>query len=143
MRGRLIAAGLAAVPWLGIVEPAVCARAQAAAPFPEVEVVREVHRSHLLADLTMVAGAGLIGASFLLRDRANHLYSDYLSTTDPRRIESLYDRTVRTDRLSSGALISGEVLVATGLYLRFLRRPTADRVAFSVLPERCAVSFRF
>jgi hypothetical protein len=108
-----------------------------------VEVEPVVHRSHLVANLTLLAGAGLIAASFPFRDQANRHYNDYLIETDPTKIQDLYDRTVRADRLSSASLVSGELMMAAGLYLRFLRRPASEHLELSVLPDRCTVSFRF
>lgn len=124
-----------------VLQPAVCALAQAAAPFPEEIVVRPERRSHLLAYVTLAAGAGLIGASFGFAEHANDTWDEYGRATDPARITDLYDETVRYDRFSSGALLAGEALIATGLYLRFLRRPAPVQV--SVGPDRCAVAFRF
>ena len=63
----------------------------------------------------------MIGSSFILADHANHTYDEYLAATDPAEIAELYDRTVRYDRLASAALLGGEVMVAVGLYARFLR----------------------
>ena len=67
--------------------------------------------------------------------------------TDPAEIERLYDRTARYDWYARGALIGGEALVATGLYLRFVRRPRAARTTatldLSVGPARCALAWRF
>ena len=143
MRTRLIAASLAAIQWLGLFDTAACAHAQAADPFPEVVIAPAPAQSHLAANLVLVAGAGLIGSSFLWRDRANHSYNEYLNETVPSRIQSLYDRTVRQDRLSSASLITGEVVLAAGMYLRFLRAPSAPRLGLSLQPERCAVSYRF
>lgn len=143
MRTRLIAASLAAIQWLGLFDTAACAHAQAAAPFPEVVIEPAAPHSHFVANLVVVAGAGLIGSSFLWRDRANHSYGEYLNETDPSRIQSLYDRTERQDRLSSASLITGEVVLAAGVYLRFLRASSTPRLGLSIQPERCAVSYRF
>lgn len=143
MRIRLIAAGLVVIQGLGIFDTAACAPAQAAGPFPEVVIRAPAPRSHWVANLTLLAGAGLIGSSFVWRDRANRAYSDYLGESAPSRIENFYDRTVRLDRLSSGSLISGEIVLAAGVYLRFLRAPATPRISLSLLPERCAVSYRF
>jgi hypothetical protein len=91
----------------------------------------------------MLAGAGLIGASFIWRDRANERYDRYLEATEPDEISRLFDETARLDRISSAALITGEVLVAAGLYLRFVRHPSTDRVSLIATPTRCALSLRF
>lgn len=119
------------------------ARAQAAGPFPEVPLSTSETRTHRLAWICIGAGLGLLGGSTVLAERANDRYEEYRNATDPRRVEDLYDETIALDRLSATALLSGEVLVATGLYLRFLRRPPTARVALDVGPARCAVLLRF
>jgi hypothetical protein len=119
------------------------ASAQAASPFPEVPLPSSNQGSHLGAYTCMVAGAGLIGASYLLENRANDRYAEYLLATDPGEITRLYHDTVTLDRLSSGSLLAGELLIATGLYLRFLRRPPTSRFDITLAPERCALSYRF
>lgn len=139
---RLVAATLAAILTLGTVRPAVCAPAQAASPFPVVPLGGPAERGHVVAYLSLAAGAGLIGASFALTDHANRTYDAYLRETDPDRIVSLYDETVHYDHLSAAALIGGEVLVATGLYLRFLR-PPGGRLALRLDPRRCALALSF
>jgi len=88
-------------------------------------------------------GAALIGSSFLFAERADDAYSDYLAATRPDRIERLYDRAVLNDRLSSGSLLTGEALLAAGIYLRFVRRPPAGRLTLAVEPGRCALAWRF
>ena len=118
------------------------AHAQAAAPFPEVPMVEPARETHVLAYLSMVAGVGLVAGSFAVADHANRTYADYLASTDPDQIESLYDRTARLDRLASVTLLGGEALMATGLYLRFLRRPPPARLRVALLPGRCALAIR-
>src|SRR6266487_953638 len=116
--------------------PAAGARAQAADPFPTVPVPTPPRVSHAWAYVTMASGLGLIGASYTIADRANRRYDEYLHATDAREIDRLYDDTVLLDRLSSGSLLTGEALIATGLYLRFLRRPPASRLELTLGPER-------
>jgi hypothetical protein len=140
---RRVAALLAVLPLQLGSGPAACAYAQAAAPFPVVQSAPVVHRPHLVADLTLIGGAAMIGSSFLWGNRANQTYSDYLAETDPARIVALYDRTAHYDRLSSASLLGGEALVAAGLYLRFIRHPATERVGLSLGPDRCALSLRF
>jgi hypothetical protein len=135
----LIAAGLA----LTGLETAACARAQAAESFSEVPMPPPDRRSHVLAYTSLASGAGLIGASFLFAHRADDTYRDYLVATDPDRITDLFDRTIGYDRLSRGSLLTGEALIATGLYLRFLRPPRPQRVSFDLGPRACALSVRF
>ena len=123
--------------------PAARAHAQAAGPFPEVTVPRTSRGSATWAYVSIGAGFGLLGASTLLADRANDRYDEYQRATDPESVRRLYDETLTLDRFSTGTLLSGQVLIATGLYLRFLRRPATSRVALDVGPSRCALSLRF
>jgi hypothetical protein len=123
--------------------PAARAHAQAAAPFPEVPLVEPSRQSHTLAYLSMVGGVGLVVASFTIADRANQTYAEYLASTDPVQINELYDRTVTLDRWASATLLGGEALMATGLYLRFLRRPPPAHLRVALLPGRCALALRF
>lgn len=123
--------------------PAARAHAQAAAPFPEVPLPAPVRRPHAWSYVVLGAGAGLIAASFTLGDRANRAYREYQTATEPDRIELLYDRATRDDRWSSAALLGGEVLIASGLYLRFLRHPQDHSLTLSLHPRRCAVALRF
>lgn len=134
---------LSALASFGGVVPAVCAPAQTAKPFEEVVLPGRRHESHLAAYVTMATGAGLIGGSFAIRNRAQGRWDDYLSATDPAKISRLYDETVYMDRWSSGSLIVGEGLVALGLYMRFIRHASTDRVSLNVEPSRCALSLRF
>lgn len=111
-------------------------------PFETVPLPRVTSRPHRAATACFVAGVGLMAGSFSLARRADRAYDRYLSAQAPEDIGHWFDETRRFDRWSSGALLSGEALVATGLYLRFLRRP-APPVALLVGPGACAVSFRF
>lgn len=124
-------------------QPAACAFAQAAGPFPEIPVEAKSRHPHIAAHLAIVTGAALIGGSFVFQRQADRRYDDYLAATDPDQIERLYDDTVHADRLSSASLLTGEVLLAAGLYLRFLRRGSASPIAFDLAPDRCALSLRF
>jgi hypothetical protein len=143
-RGGRRAAALALATVL-LTQPltAACAHAQAAAPFPVVAVEAPRPERHWAAYAAWVTGAALVGGSFLLTERANSAYDDYLRETDPTKIEGLYDRAVMDDRLSSASLVGGELLIVTGLYLRFLRNPRSSRLALEIGPERCALALRF
>ncbi len=141
--GRLTAALLAAALSGSGIETAAGAPAPAASPFEEVPNAPPPRQSHLLAYATLGTGAALIGASFVFSHHADDLYAQYLGATDPNEITDLYDRTVTYDRLSSGSLLGGEVLVLTGLYLRFLHAPKTSRVSLGVGPRTCALSLRF
>jgi hypothetical protein len=122
---------------------AACARAQAATPFPVVEVESPRPQRHLLAYTAMISGAALVGGSFLLTRHADQDYADYLRETDPARIDVFYDRAELYDHLSSTSLIGGELLMVTGLYLRFLRPSRPSRVSWGIGADRCALSLRF
>jgi hypothetical protein len=139
---RIVAAMLLAATVVTTVSPAACL-AQAAEPFPEVPLASAKNVSHRWSHLAIVAGAGMIGSSFILADHANHTYDEYLAATDPAEIAELYDRTVRYDRLASAALLGGEVMVAVGLYARFLRPSASSRLQWSWTPSRCAIAWRF
>jgi hypothetical protein len=119
------------------------ALAQAAAPFPEVPVDHTGGPSYGWAYLAIVAGAAMIGGSFALANQADDTYDEYLEATDPDEIERLYDRTVLYDRYAQGTLLTGEVLVVTGVYLRFIRRPKPARLGIDLRPDRCALALRF
>jgi hypothetical protein len=123
--------------------PAARALALAAAPFPVVPIENPKPRRHTWAYLSMAAGAGLVGLSFVYSRRADDAYNAYLESSDVTEIETLFDRAVHNDHVSQASLLTGEALIATGLYLRFIRRPAPRRVSLTVMPSRCAVSFRF
>jgi hypothetical protein len=126
---------------------AASAHAQAAHSFPEIKTSEKMKTSHKWAYVSMVAGAGLIAASFPLANHADDLYADYAVATDPDQIEQLYDETIRYDWYARGALIGGEVLMGFGLYLRFIRQPRHDRpeatLDLRLEPGRCALAFSF
>lgn len=111
-------------------------------PFEVVPLPPPAARPHRAAYLCLVAGAGLIAESYALSHRADKAYDRYLVARVPSDIERWFDETERYDRWSNASLLGGEALVATGLYLRFLRRqPPA--AAFLIGPGACAVSYRF
>ncbi len=140
---RVVAAVLAAGIFLGPLSTAACAGAQAADPFPSVAGETPAHVSHRWAYASMLGGAGLVGLSFVLTDRANRVYADYLQATDPAEVTRLYDEAQRYDRWSATSLLTGEALFAAGVWLRFLHRPAPRRVSLEVEPTRCVVSLRF
>jgi hypothetical protein len=139
----VVAALLAASLLCESCSPAACAVRQAAGPFESVPLDPPVREPHRLACGSLLAGAGLIGLSFALTDRANRRYDTYLAATEPAEIDRLYDETARLDRLSAAALLTGEALVVTGVWLRFLHRPAPRGVALNVDARRCAVSLQF
>lgn len=122
---------------------AVCAEAQAAAVFQPVETPVAAARSHTLAYVTAATGVALIAASFPLADAADRRYDEYLTESDPSAIDRRYDAVVRADRLASSSLLAGEVLLATGIWLRFVRRAPSSRLTWTAGPSRCAVHWRF
>ena len=135
----LCAAGI----FLGSLDPAACAHAQAAAPFHEVPLPEVPRQGHAWAYAALIAGAGCVGFSYTIAHRADRIYHEYLAETDPGRIADLYDQTVVLDHAASATLFTGEGLVATGVYLRFLRRARAPRTAILLGPDRCALAWRF
>ena len=141
---RVEAAVLAALLALVPAHPTAAASPEPAAePFPVVPLPAPLPRSYRAAWLTLGAGAGAITASFILHDRANRSYREYLDSTDPDRLDGLFDRSERLDRISGGSLLAGEVLLATGVYLRFLRVPPTARMAVSIGPGRWSATWRF
>ncbi len=153
---RTVAAVLAASLAAQISLPAVCALAQAAEPFTAdssatpsggpfelVALESPPDGTHRLAWASFLTGAGLIGLSFVLTARANDAYDDYLVSTDPAAAGHLYDRSRHYDRLSAASLLTGEALVATAVWLRFVRRRPASRLDLAAGPDRCAVTLRF
>jgi len=111
-------------------------------PFQEMIIERPPPRSHTWSYVSLATGAALVGASFALANHADDAYGEYLASSDPSRLDGLFDEAVRYDRLSSGSLFVGEALVAFGLYLRFLRPPRTSRVSFALDSHRCALVLR-
>jgi hypothetical protein len=122
---------------------AACAHAQAAVPFPVVNTTPPPAPSHALANTAIAVGVCLIGSSFVLEHQADQAYDAYLVAIDPDEITTLYDRTVTYDRLSAAALIGGNVLVASGLVMRFVHRSPPEHLRLSLGLNRCDVSYRF
>jgi hypothetical protein len=131
---------------LAVMTPGTAARAQEPGA-PAFEVIPRpvrAHRPHRLAWLTALAGAGLVAGSFPLAAEADRRYAAYLAETDVARIDARFEATTHMDRLASGTLLAGEGLLATAVWLRFLRpRHEGPRVTYLVAPDRCAVSLRF
>ena len=124
-------------------QPAARALAQAADPFPEVPLPAPPRHSNTWALVSFASGATLIAASFGIADAADRRYADYLRATDPARIEDLYNEAVLFDRISSASVLTGEVLIATGVYLAFLRHPAPSHLGLALEPSRCGVWLRF
>lgn len=138
-----MAAFAAAVLSCAALQPAARAHAQAADPFPEVPLPVPPKHSNTWALVSFASGATLIAASFGIADAADRRYADYLRATDPARIEDLYNDAVLFDRISSASVLTGEVLIAAGVYLAFLRHPVPSRLGLALEPSRCVVSLRF
>jgi hypothetical protein len=140
---------LLAVMVAGALLQAACAHAQAASPsaaspFEIIPRRADQRPSHRLAWITAAVGAGLVAGSFPLAHEADRRYDRYLAETDVARIDERFAATTRMDRLASAALLTGEGLLATAVWLRFVhpaREPR--RLALEVEPSRCAVSLRF
>jgi len=99
--------------------------------------------SNTWAIVSLASGAALVAGSFAVADAADRRYADYLRATDPDRIQDLYNEAVLFDRVSAGSILTGEVLIATGIYLAFLRHPAPSRLSFALEPSKCGVSLRF
>ena len=143
MRTRL-AAALSAVLVAGALPWAACAHAQAAPSFEVIPRRIAERPSHRLAWITAIAGVGLVAGSFPLSADADRRYELYLRETDISRIDERFRATERMDRLASGALLTGEALLAAAVWLRFVHHPhREDRVTIVAVPQRCALSLRF
>jgi len=99
--------------------------------------------SHRLALLTALTGVALVAASFPISAEADRRYEEYLVSTDPGAMEEHFQAAERLDKYAAASLIAGEVLLATAVWLRFVRSPSRDRLSLAVGPERCALSVRF
>jgi hypothetical protein len=142
MKRRLATLLAAALACTGL-ETAACVTARAAEPFVEFPMPAPVRHSYKLAYASLIAGGGLIGASFVIAGRADDIYQEYMSATEPDHISELYDRTVTYDRLARASLLAGEALIVTGIYLRFLRAAPPQRVGLVLGAGTCALSMRF
>ena len=142
MRARLAAPLLAAV--LAAAPPlAVCVRAQSQTPFEVVPRKPVGEHSHRLAYITALVGVGLVAASFPLDHAADQRYAAYLSETDVSMLDARFAAAERMDRIASGSLLVGEVLIATAVWLRFMHPSPQHRVTLAMRPDRCALSLRF
>jgi hypothetical protein len=134
-----------AVAWAA--GPRAASQPDSAPPASRFRVIplhpREPAHPHRAAYTLIAAGLALTGASFVLEDRAQRTYDDYLAATETRRITELYDRTAHYDRLSSGALVGGQVLIGAGIWTRFIHHTSPARLALAVTPRRCALLVSF
>ena len=111
-------------------------------PFERVPLPHAPPRSRLGSTVCLLAGVGLIAGSLELARHADRAYDHYLFATSPASIEQSFDDAVHYDRWSSAALLTGEALIATGIYLRFLHRPS-NPVSINLASRSCALSLRF
>ena len=115
-----------------------------AAPFEVMPLRPSEKPSHRLAWITAIAGAGLVAGSFPLAAEADQRYQRYLDETDVSRLDERFRATERMDRLASGVLLTGEALLATAVWLRFVRHPGHEsHLTFALEPRRCACVLRF
>ena len=112
-------------------------------PFEVVSRPSNGGNSHRLALLTALTGVALVAASFPISAEADRRYEEYLVSTDPGAMEEHFQAAERLDKYAAASLIAGEVLLATAVWLRFVRSPSRDRLSLAVGPERCALSVRF
>jgi hypothetical protein len=143
MLRRVAAALMLASAATGMPHGAACANAQAADSFEVVPRLMAPRTSHAAAWTCAIAGAGLIAASFPLSDLADRRFSAYLVETDPSAIDGRFRATVRADRMASGSLLGGEMLIVGAVWLSFVHHPRPARAGLVVLPDRCAVRLRF
>lgn len=138
------AACLLAVLAVGTLAGVASASEPPAAPFEIVPRRPPGQPSHRLAYVMAALGAGLVASSFPLSAEANHRYDLYLRETDVARFDERFAATQRMDRLASGALLTGEGLLATAVWLRFVHHAGREsRVSLAFSPTRCAASLRF
>jgi hypothetical protein len=123
--------------------PAAGAPAPAAVAFERLSLSPPPPRGHARAWLALGTGAVLVAASFPLADRADRRYAAYLAETDPARLDARFDAVRRADRVALGALVTGEALLLTGAWLRFVRRAPESRLTVAAGPDRCALTLRF
>ena len=116
---------------------------RATPPFEVVPRASAQKHSNKWVWIAALSGATLVGASFPMADEADRRYAVYLAETDVNRIDERYQATQRMDRLASGSLLAGEALLATAVWLRFVRGNHVERVALDLRPSRCAVALRF
>ena len=147
MRGGTMGAVALALALTGALTPPLAPEARAdtsnGSPFPVVAVQARRPPSYTWAYVTLGAGAALVGGSFGINNQANADYERYLAATEPVAIGRFFDRASRNDRIASGCLLSGEALIAAGIYLRFLHPAEDARIALSLRPGRCALALRF
>ncbi len=151
MRSRLAALMLAALA-CGTPAGAASAEAPTAPPFEVIPARSSDGHTHKLAWGTAIAGVVLVGASFPMAAEADRRYDAYLVETDVDQIEDRFQSTLKMDNYAKASLLVGEVLLATAVWMRFVRSPqasratarmTPERITLDVRPDRCALALRF
>jgi hypothetical protein len=94
----------------------------------------------------------LVGASFPLAAEGDRRYEAYLAETDVAQIEDRFQATLQMDNYAKASLLVGELLLATAVWMRFVRHSdephaarldTPERLTLDVRPDRCALALRF
>lgn len=143
MRRRVTALFIAGLASLAP-DLAAGAPAPAASSFEVMPRTRAAKPAHRGAWLVGAAGASLIAASFPMAREADRRYAAYVGERDPALLDARFGATTRMDRVASASLWTGEALLVTAVWLRFVREPKPDaRVSLAVEPARCAVSLHF
>lgn len=139
----LLVAVLASVTPAGILwaQAPALAPADTASPFEVVTRSSTPRQSAKWVWIAAITGAALVGVSFPLADEADRRYNAYIAETDVTRLDERYNSTQRMDRLSSGTLLAGEGLLATAVWIRFVRGDR--RVGFDMRMDRWALALRF
>jgi len=151
VRSRLAALMLAAMA-CGTPTLAAGADAPAAAPFEVVPSRPAEGHPHKLALGIAITGVVLVGASFPLAAEGDRRYEAYLAETDVAQIEDRFQATLQMDNYAKASLLVGELLMATAVWMRFVRHSdephaarldTPERITLDVRPDRCALALRF
>ena len=120
------------------------APAPAASSFEIIPRPHAAQPAHRGAWLVGAAGITLIAASFPMAREADRRYDAYVGESDPSRLDARFAATTRMDRIASASLWTGEALLVTAVWLRFVREPKPNaRVSLAVEPARCAVLLHF
>jgi hypothetical protein len=114
-----------------------------ATPFERVVRPPDERPSQRLALYAALAGAAFVGASFPLSAEADRRYERYLAEVDVARMDEHFRGAERMDHYSAAALLTGEALLATAVWLRFVREPQRRGVAVEIRPDRCGLALRY
>lgn len=86
-------------------------------PSPAPKSGRPIYRRRWVQWGLLTLGAGLTGASALLKRQGDRWYDRYLDSSDRRVLDDYFDRAVHYDHLSLAALGTGQALFTGGLVL--------------------------